>query len=31
MILQEGKLQFDFKGAVNGFKFDETDRSEAVA
>jgi len=30
MILQEGKLQFDFKDAVNGFKFDEVNRSETA-
>lgn len=27
MILREGALQFEFTGAMNGFKFDETDKS----
>ena len=26
MILQEGSLEFDFADAIDGFKFDETDR-----
>ena len=27
MILMEGNLEFDFKGALNAFKFDEQDRT----
>jgi len=30
MILNEGTLEFDFTGAINAFKFDEQDQSQAT-